>query len=57
MYYFLIHAGPDPTHDRDPEAGAAAGVFVSYSIDFKDIDGAALLAKAGFQQTGCVTSG
>jgi len=45
MYYFVIHSLPGPDADLPTEARGAAGAYVRCWIDFKDLDGAAALAR------------
>ena len=54
MYYFVIHARPNPDKERDEQAADAAGAYVCCWIDFKDFEGAELLARHYIVQAGWI---
>ncbi len=52
MYLFVIHAKPRPGAQLDPEAQGAAGAYASCWIDFKQKDGAQVLASHYVEEAG-----
>lgn len=54
MYYFVIHAVLDPNQEHHPDAEGAGGAFVSCWIDFKDHEGAEVLARHYIARVGWI---